>query len=73
MARKRTPCEWCEDDIFQSTEGRCAGHQLMLESYPFNNFMAVTSYAFSEDGETDELNLTIEMHYCPVCGRSLDF
>lgn len=68
--RKRKPCEWCADDILQSDS--IGNHQLTLESYPENNLIAIYSYGNDNSGETTELSMTIEMNYCPVCGRKLN-
>lgn len=43
MARKKKPCEWCEEDIFSDyIEGRW-GYCLWYEVYPFNNHITVIS------------------------------
>lgn len=69
--RKRKPCDFCEDEWFQSEEGK-DGHQCVVEIYPVNNFIGITSFAVADNGETDEIPFTLEMNYCPACGRKLN-
>ena len=71
MARKRKPCEWCEEDIFSDyIEGRW-GYCLWYEVYPFNNHITVISQAQDEEGEMIEASVEIPMNFCPNCGRDL--
>ena len=53
MAKKK-PCEFCESDQLSSEDG-VNGHQLSVEFYPDNCLLAVTSFANSKSGESDEL------------------
>lgn len=68
--RKKTPCDFCENENWYSEEGT-AGHQLSIEIYPFNNLLAIISFANDDTGESNELSAEIEMNYCPKCGRKL--
>lgn len=68
--RKKTPCDFCENENWYTDEG-VAGHQLTVEIYPENNFIYITSFAPDETGESQELEAEIEMNYCPKCGRKL--
>ena len=70
--RKRTPCDFCENENWDSEEGT-GKHQLYYEIYPENNVMYFTSYAENQEtGETEELGIEIPLNYCPVCGRKLN-
>ena len=71
MARKK-PCEYCEDDSFFHQEGE-NGAQLYVEIYPEANYIGITSYANDESGECFEMTATIQMNYCPNCGRKLEW
>ena len=71
MAKKK-PCEYCEDASWFSLDGR-NGHQLYVEIYPDENYIGVTSYGADENGDADELSTTVPMHYCPNCGRKLEW
>lgn len=68
MGRKRTACEFCENEIIESQDdGR---HQLCLEMYPEINSISIYSFA-DNDGEYSELTFQIPMNFCPNCGRRL--
>jgi hypothetical protein len=71
MAKKK-PCEFCENDNWYTEDGQNQ-HSITVEVYPENNVIGVTSFAPREDGEMDEINVSFEMNYCPVCGRKLEW
>lgn len=71
MGRKRTPCEWCEDDYFPDYVTHRNGYCLWIEAYPFNNVITANAQANDEDGEMIEDYIEIPMNYCPNCGRKL--
>ena len=70
MAKKK-PCEYCADtwttDYIEHRNGYC----LWAEIYPYNNLIAVIAQANDENGEMIEDSISIQMNYCPVCGRKL--
>lgn len=71
MSRKRTPCEFCSGEYEAEYKDHRNGYCLWAEVYPFNNVIAVIAQANDEEGELIEDSITIEMNYCPVCGRNL--
>ncbi len=72
MARKRTPCEFCETENFISDEYRNCS--IWIEFYPDNGHIAITVQGRSDDGEmTSEDDFEIPFEYCPKCGRKLGF
>ena len=71
MAKKK-PCEFCESDQLSSEDG-VNGHQLSVEFYPDNCLLAVTSFANSKSGESDELTFDLRINFCPRCGRKLEW
>ena len=70
-SRKKTPCEFCEEEQWWTDDGP-NGHQLSIEVYPFNNVISISSFAHDELGESHELEASLEMNFCPDCGRKLD-
>jgi len=71
MARKRKPCEFCEEEWRASTEGK-NGFQGEVEWYPDNGLFAVTAFANDETGESQEYILVqSRFNFCPVCGRKV--
>lgn len=72
MGRKRTPCAFCEDDWTSDYIEHKNGYCLWMEVYPFNNLIAVNAQANDEEGELIEDYISIDMNYCPVCGRRLE-
>ena len=70
MNRKKSPCDFCEEDNWYSEDGS-NGHQISVEIYPFNNVLSFTSFSNTESGESEELSAQIEMNFCPKCGRKL--
>lgn len=70
MGRKIKPCEFCEDEQWRVDNGT-NGHQIHTEIYPYSNIISFTSFAPNAIGESEELDIQIEMNYCPVCGRKL--
>lgn len=77
MARARKPCEYCEEEYYlepslDGVEMNRTWHNITAELYPFNGHITFISQAENpNDGETDELWVTIPMNYCPNCGRKL--
>ena len=69
-SRKRIPCDFCEEENWWTEEGS-PGHQMSIEVYPFNNILSITSFANTETGESNEISVSLEMNYCPKCGRKL--
>lgn len=67
--RRKEPCEFCEEQFWQD-DGR-NGHALHIEIYPDNNVISITSFARDEMEEMEELSASIELNYCPKCGRKL--
>lgn len=74
MARKKTPCEWCEaDNIIHIAEGN-KNVEASLEIYPQNCFMGIIAIGINDEGEmTSENNVDIPMNFCPNCGRKLGY
>ena len=73
MRRSSKPCDFCRDDWwFSDSDNGNTGHQLSVEVYPINNNIAIVSFAHDETGESRELSASIEMNFCPVCGRKLE-
>ena len=72
MARKKKPCEFCEDDNFSEwyTEDR-NGYCMWYEFYPFHKLLTIISQANDENGELIEHSIDFEINYCPICGRKL--
>ena len=71
MARKKEPCWFCESEHIDSTEN----HQLQLtaEVYPDNELIGIVASGNPDGGEFVELQMDIEMHYCPMCGRKCGY
>ena len=70
MARKRTPCEFCAEERWWSSQGRSA-HELYIECYPENNCIGITSFGPDANEEIEELREELPMNFCPGCGRDL--
>lgn len=71
MARKKVPCEFCAEEQWWTEDG-VDGHQLAIEVYPFNGVLSITSFANDDNGESREIAASIELNYCPRCGRKLE-
>ena len=71
MARKRTPCAFCQDDMYSEYVEHHNGYCIWYEAYPFNNLLAFIAQANDENGEMIEDSIQIQMNFCPVCGRDL--
>ena len=72
MARKRTPCEYCGDELYASPyKTHRNGYCLWAEYHTFNNVILALAQANDEDGEMIEDCVEIPMNYCPNCGRKL--
>lgn len=72
MARRKNPCEFCEDTWFSDPIEWRNGFSLWYEVYPYNNHISVIAQANDEEGELIEDYVQIEMNFCPVCGRRLE-
>ena len=74
MARKRTPCEWCEAEQFIRVTDEAKNVDATLEIYPDECFMGLNVQGMNDDGGmTSEDTLDIPMNYCPNCGRKLGY
>ena len=72
MARKRTPCEWCEAERFFRLAENARNVQAGLEIYPDNGFLAFYVQSINDEGELKaEESMDIPMNFCPNCGRKL--
>jgi len=72
MARKRSPCWFCESEHMDTTTDE-RGIQLTAEVYPDNELIGIVVNGNPDGGEFVEIQMDIEMHYCPVCGRKCGF
>ena len=73
MARRRTPCEYCGDEMYVTPyKTHQNGYCIWGEYYPFNNVITVLAQANDETGEMIEDYIDIPMNYCPNCGRRLN-
>lgn len=68
---KKNPCEICEDTFTSEYIEHRNGYCLWAEFYPYNNLIAVIAQANDENGELIEDSYSIQMNYCPNCGRKL--
>ncbi len=69
--RKKNPCPFCDEEEFVHLEAG-PNADAVVEIYPFNGHIAVMVQGVSSDGEmTGEDEYSIEMNFCPVCGRKL--
>lgn len=72
MARRKKPCDFCQEDWTSDYVEHRNGYCIWAEIYPFNNVIAFNAQANNEDGELIEDYISIRMDYCPQCGRKLD-
>lgn len=71
MARKNTPCEFCEkDNLYSDSAG---ANQLVVEFYPDNRLLAIAAYGKDSDGEEVELEFSFRINYCPMCGKKIGY
>lgn len=72
MARKRTPCEWCNTEhIIRLAEG-ARNVDAVMEIYPDNGFIGISVQAINDEGEVKAAqDVDIPLNYCPNCGRKL--
>ena len=68
MARKRKPCEFCENEHFYNDGSGM--HCLQMEFYP-GHLINICSAAPDVSEETELLEAEIPFNYCPACGRDL--
>ena len=74
MARKRTPCEWCNTEQFIRIAEGAQNVDAVLEIYPDNGLIGISVQAINDEGEvTAAQDINIPLHYCPNCGRKLDW
>lgn len=71
MARRKKPCEFCEDNVYSDYTEHRNGYCLWYEFYPFNGLLAVIAQANDEEGELIEDAINFNVNYCTVCGRDL--
>lgn len=72
MARKRTPCEWCEQDLILKTDYEAKNVEGTIEIYPDNGLLSVIFQGINDEGGmTHEEIVDIPYYYCPNCGRKL--
>ena len=69
MARKKKPCEFCENDYFESEALGLS--EVCIEFYPENGLFSIHGFITPEDGETKEIELSYNFEYCPICGRKI--
>ena len=69
MARKRIPCDFCSGECWPDGVDHRNGYYIWLEIYPESGTMAFIAQANDEMGEMIEDYITVDMNYCPVCGR----
>lgn len=68
MARKRKPCEFCENEQLYNED--LGAHALQIGFYP-GHMISVCSAAPDASGETELIEAEIPLNYCPACGRDL--
>lgn len=71
MARRRKPCDFCEEDQYSDYIEHRNGYCLWYEFYPFNQNLTVICQAQDEEGQMIEDAIVFDVNYCPVCGRDL--
>ena len=72
MARKRTPCEWCDGERFFQLAESARNVQGGVEIYPDNGFMSFYVQGMDDDGALKaEDSMDIPLNFCPNCGRKL--
>lgn len=71
MARRRKPCDFCEEEQFSDYIEHRNGYCLWYEFYPFNQNLTVICQAQDEEGQMIEDAIVFDVNYCPVCGRDL--
>lgn len=71
MARRRKPCDFCEEDQYSDYKEHRNGYCLWYEFYPFNQNLTVICQAQDEEGQMIEDAIVFDVNYCPVCGRDL--
>lgn len=71
MARRKKPCEFCEEEWATDYKTHRNGYCLWVEIYPFNNIMTAWAQSDDENGYLIEDSIDISLNYCPECGRKL--
>lgn len=72
MARRKKPCEFCEEELASDEYIEHAnGYCMWYEFYPDNQMFTVICQARDEAGEAIEDAITFDFQYCPMCGRKL--
>ena len=72
MARRKAPCEFCEDTHFTDYIEHRNGYCLWAEIYPYNANISVICQANDENGDLIEDSIQIPFNYCPQCGRKVE-
>lgn len=70
MARRKKPCDFCQDDILLSEN--IGQNQLAVEFYPDNGLFDCFISIEDENQEPRVIEYSWNFEYCPVCGRKLD-
>lgn len=74
MARKKKPCEFCNQETILRLAEECRNVDAVAEIYPDNGFMSVSVHGINDEGETTgEHEIEIPLNYCPNCGRKLGY
>ena len=72
MARKRKPCAFCEREAIDTIELPNANAQIQI--YPDNCLVSFWVSSQTDDGELNgENDFSVEMNWCPVCGRKVGY
>ena len=71
MAKRKNPCEFCEDDQYGDYKEHQNGYCMWYEFYPYNGLFSVICQANDENGELIEDAYDFNFDYCPMCGKKL--
>lgn len=73
MAKRKVPCEFCEDTVSSDYVEHRNGYCMWYEFYPMDmGQFAVICQANDENGELIEDSIDLVFSYCPMCGRKLN-
>ena len=70
MPRKK-PCDFCAQEQFLR-RGYGDNATLEVEWYPDNEMLSIYS-AYTDDHGLCEAEVTLDIKYCPMCGRKLEW
>jgi len=73
MGRTRKPCDFCNGEYEAEYKEHRNGYCIWLEVSPDNNVMAFMAQANDDLGEMIEDCVEVQMNYCPICGRKLEW